>query len=589
MRDSNRVVQSLWIGSDLSALERLSIQSFLRNGHKFVLFTYGDVGNVPEGTTVKDANKIIDLSDLHYKDFPKLALFADFFRYKLLMERGGWWVDTDTVCLRPFDFESEYVFSSEDQKKGPHINNGMIKVPAKSEIMRWCWEKCLEMEIPNMVWGSSGPSLMKTAIENFELENHVCSPQTFCPIPWWDVEKLPDPDVALTIPRTAYAVHLWGNLWKGDRETFLPGSLYAKLKDGLELNYDPLFIVRMHSEMPWAAINGLYSGFTTDNLQLARNAGVIAAAQSLRMANDMSLFMPTYHLPSYFSLGPVRTNWKEDPEYDDVACFGALRMLKNHSVQAVAALRFAKCRGKKLRFHLNDYCDEAYGKNIISLLSTLFSAVKGAELVIHPMVPYPTFLELLSTMTIGLQVSMTESTNSVSLDMASVGLPMVCSSEIKWIANKSRAYPTDSEEITLKMLYAMEHPELVDLNRRKIEELNVSCFRKWQAVLGSSFQGSRILTFSKNAAVGVQNSSNQDYRMLLEHGVEAFQLRTDMSASEIRKGIAEYKPTHVIFESTWEGLQNLYADQEEKPEKEEPRRAVPKIRLRPTRGDGTFL
>lgn len=35
------------------------------------------------------------------------------FRYKLILERGGWWVDLDTVCLRPFDLDLEHVFASE--------------------------------------------------------------------------------------------------------------------------------------------------------------------------------------------------------------------------------------------------------------------------------------------------------------------------------------------------------------------------------------------------------------------------------------------------------------------------------------------
>ncbi len=34
------VFQSLWIGAELSAMEQLSIRSFLANGHEFHLYTY---------------------------------------------------------------------------------------------------------------------------------------------------------------------------------------------------------------------------------------------------------------------------------------------------------------------------------------------------------------------------------------------------------------------------------------------------------------------------------------------------------------------------------------------------------------------
>ena len=137
MNKGNKIVQSLWIGSQLGTMEHLSITSFLRQGHDFHLYTYGPVGNVPEGCVIKDANKILSQKDWNYKEFPRLALFADFFRYKLLLEKGGWWVDTDTICMRPFTFPQEYVFSSEAQRDGGiHINNGNIKAPVGSPIIQ---------------------------------------------------------------------------------------------------------------------------------------------------------------------------------------------------------------------------------------------------------------------------------------------------------------------------------------------------------------------------------------------------------------------------------------------------------------------
>jgi hypothetical protein len=60
---------------------------------------------------VRDANEII--AETHvFKNARQntFAAFSDFLRYKLLLDRGGWWVDVDTICLRPFDFEDDYVF-----------------------------------------------------------------------------------------------------------------------------------------------------------------------------------------------------------------------------------------------------------------------------------------------------------------------------------------------------------------------------------------------------------------------------------------------------------------------------------------------
>src|SRR5215831_9214030 len=110
----NEVIQGLWIGPELSVMERLSISSFLKNGHEYHLYAYDDLANVPLGTVVRDADEILARSRIfQYKHQASYAGFSNFFRYKLLLERGGWWVDTDVVCLKPFDFSDGHVFASE--------------------------------------------------------------------------------------------------------------------------------------------------------------------------------------------------------------------------------------------------------------------------------------------------------------------------------------------------------------------------------------------------------------------------------------------------------------------------------------------
>src|SRR5215472_15544124 len=108
------IVQSLWIGDRLSVMEHLCISSFLRNGHSFHLYAYQDIAGIPPGTVVRDGNEILPASRIFtYREHQTYAGFANFFRYKLLLENGGWFVDADTVCIRPFEFEDDYVFSSE--------------------------------------------------------------------------------------------------------------------------------------------------------------------------------------------------------------------------------------------------------------------------------------------------------------------------------------------------------------------------------------------------------------------------------------------------------------------------------------------
>src|SRR5260370_37436083 len=107
-------IQSLWIGPRLSAMERLCISSFLRNGHEFHLYVYEEPAGVLSGTVVQDATKIRPTTCIFtYYEHSSYAGFANFFRYKLLLEKGGWFVATDTICLKPFDFPEGSVFASQ--------------------------------------------------------------------------------------------------------------------------------------------------------------------------------------------------------------------------------------------------------------------------------------------------------------------------------------------------------------------------------------------------------------------------------------------------------------------------------------------
>ncbi len=53
------LIQMLWIGPRLSAMERLSIASFLAIGHAVRLYSYGDVEGIPPGVEHHDAREVL--------------------------------------------------------------------------------------------------------------------------------------------------------------------------------------------------------------------------------------------------------------------------------------------------------------------------------------------------------------------------------------------------------------------------------------------------------------------------------------------------------------------------------------------------
>jgi Alpha 1,4-glycosyltransferase conserved region/Glycosyltransferase sugar-binding region containing DXD motif len=212
---SREVIQGLWIGPRLSAMERLCISSFQNHGHPFHLYVYQETEGIPPGTVVHDANKILPASAIFtYRDHATYAGFANFFRYKLLLEKGGWFVDLDTVCMKPFQFNADYVFSTEGWKGEVDVNVAAIRVPPDSDIMRWAWEACQAMDPRELTWAQAGPILITRAVEHFALQPYVLPPETFCPVPYREWDRVLEPISLGESSIQPYAIHLWNEMWR---------------------------------------------------------------------------------------------------------------------------------------------------------------------------------------------------------------------------------------------------------------------------------------------------------------------------------------------------------------------------------------
>ena len=231
----NEIIQGLWVGPELSVMEQLSVSSFLRHGHQYHLYVYGDVKNIPSGTIVKDGNEVLPASRIfQYKQQASYSGFSNFFRYKLLLERGGWWVDTDTICLKPFDFADEYVFSSEMAMGQEFINSGICKAPAGSEVMAYAWGVCEKKDPDQLVWGETGPRLIAAAVQRCGLEKYKQPPEVFCPLGYADWQKVLEPGANLKLSERSYAIHLWNERWRAagqDKNASYPDDcFYEQLK-----------------------------------------------------------------------------------------------------------------------------------------------------------------------------------------------------------------------------------------------------------------------------------------------------------------------------------------------------------------------
>jgi hypothetical protein len=140
-------------------LELLTLHSFLKFGFRFKLWLYEPLQHeLPEGILVGNANEIIPADKVfrykHKSQFGhgkgSVAGFSDIFRYKLLLDKGGWWVDMDITCLQPLDIDKPYFFR---QHHHLTVVGNIMKCPKGSELMRLCYEEAInEVNEHNTDW-----------------------------------------------------------------------------------------------------------------------------------------------------------------------------------------------------------------------------------------------------------------------------------------------------------------------------------------------------------------------------------------------------------------------------------------------------
>jgi hypothetical protein len=239
--------RSLWIGAALSPFERLCIQSFLAHGHAFELFVYHPVANVPAGCRVANAREILPENQVFaYREGGSYAAFANWFRYKLLFDLGGWWVDADVVCLASEIPHPPIALARQDATL---VNNAILKFPAGHPAMQFAYDTAVARG-RNVKWGQAGPKLVTQIVQRFDLERWLAPSQSFYPISWQQFAVLLRPSKRDAVAaRTAGAtfLHLWNDMFRRagyNKDCRPPAGSYLRelfdrhpLRDDFEFEY----------------------------------------------------------------------------------------------------------------------------------------------------------------------------------------------------------------------------------------------------------------------------------------------------------------------------------------------------------------
>jgi hypothetical protein len=250
-------IQVLWVRGNFSRMELLSLKSFLAQGHPVHLYVYEAPANVPCGVDILEASDIVPVERVPKglgKPMGKgtLASFSDFFRYKLLFERGGWWSDMDVVAIKPWSgFPDVVVASTEEKGYGRIANNFVLRFPAGHAIMKACYEFLVDKNLEELGTPETGPLLVHDIIGQEGVGKYAQPPEVFGPVPWnaaWQLlrsrwqrfsigelkQRVRRPHLSIRFGPRSVSVHLWNEVWRkegwGKEKRYAHSCLYEQLQ-----------------------------------------------------------------------------------------------------------------------------------------------------------------------------------------------------------------------------------------------------------------------------------------------------------------------------------------------------------------------
>lgn len=264
-----------------------------------------------------------------------------------------------------------------------------------------------------------------------------------------------------------------------------------KLEELAKLHRKTIFIVRVHSKIPFLAMEGTAISWLK---QYNLIPNVYISLNNEQTSNDLiKIGINNIYLPNIYTLfakpklnlldklvAAMGSVFKKK-EVFNIGCFGAIRPMKNHLTQAIAAMRFAENNNAVLNFYVNGTRTEQAGENVLKNLRALFEHTphRLIELAWHDHV---NFLEVVKTMDMSMQVSFSESFNIVTADCVYQNVPVVTSKEISWLPYE--ADPNDVEDIVSILECVWKYRKLfVKQNKYSLAKYNENALEVWKDFL----------------------------------------------------------------------------------------------------------
>ena len=181
------------------------------------MFSYDKHLSMPAGVRRREAAEVWPTDEvmLYQSGFGtgSPSLHSNLFRYAMLHQLGGWWIDLDVVSLgAKLPLDAMY-FARE---RADLIAVGTLRFPAGHVLFAEAVDTCVSNG-KAALWGQTGPQLFTALVAKHGLEPLAKGPETTYPVPWREIAMLLDPsrfEEAEAACRQAHFLHLYDAIWR---------------------------------------------------------------------------------------------------------------------------------------------------------------------------------------------------------------------------------------------------------------------------------------------------------------------------------------------------------------------------------------
>ena len=214
----HETIQMMWTGPHLPKMQRYCLDSFIRNGHPIELYTYHGCDYVRDGITILDAHDILPREKVFTPvigdKIGNLSTFSDLFRYTLLAQKGGWWVDTDTYCLRPFNYTRKHLMTFDAQ-----TYHWLVTTPFKTiaghKTIRHILELADAIPRDSIKFNEMGSKLLNANIlQHRDMLKYAEPFEAFQPWDYNSTEKWITDPAFPAVSIATRSIHLFNEIWR---------------------------------------------------------------------------------------------------------------------------------------------------------------------------------------------------------------------------------------------------------------------------------------------------------------------------------------------------------------------------------------